>query len=239
MAQQVPPWLGAFQPGEAFEREQFFASRIVYYPGSGTDGQPVQLFGSTHSAHSFVYADYGLTKAAVEAALEHPKHRFLGYHTLASLDLTEFDLLPDGWIPHITYPAEVALFAGASPFIFLVVLERDPEFDDNHGPRRLAILFLGADGIATYDALFCQEGRKSTPFAVVLQDHGFGMNWNKFGGGGLLEHVAMLCNVIPRWLLVAENTQSWEGFERVPGVGEDRGGEHATLRFLYELRKKK
>ena len=35
-----------------------------------------------------------------------------------------------------------------TPFGFLEVLERDHEFDDNHGARRLAILFLGADGIA-------------------------------------------------------------------------------------------
>jgi hypothetical protein len=54
----VPSWLDDFANGDAFERESFFASRIVYYPSSGTDGHPVKLFGSTHSAHSFVYAAY-------------------------------------------------------------------------------------------------------------------------------------------------------------------------------------
>jgi len=41
-------------------------------------------------------------------------------------------------------------------YSFLQILERKPEYDEAHGPKRLAILFLFADGIATYDALFCQ-----------------------------------------------------------------------------------
>ena len=127
-------------------------------------------------------------------------------------------------------------FAAAPAFGFLEILERDPEFDDGHGARRLAILFLGADGIAAYNALFCQEGNVAVPFAVVVQDHGFGGNYDRFGRGGLLEGLAARCNVIPRWLLVAENTDPWEGFVRVPEVDGDRGGMHATLRFLYERR---
>ena len=39
------------------------------------------------------------------------------------------------------------------PYGFLEILELDPEFDDNCGASRLDILFHGADGIATYEAL--------------------------------------------------------------------------------------
>jgi hypothetical protein len=237
VGEQMPAWLDRFDTGAAFSRQQFFASRIVYYPGSGTDGQPVKLFGSTHSAHCFVYADYGVDRTAVEAELEHPAHRFRGYHALVRLNLTERDLSPRGWTPHLE-PAEVAReryrFATAPPFGFLEVLERDQEFDDKHGARRLAVLFLGADGIATYDALFCQEDSISPPFAVVIQDHGFGANYDRFGRGGLLERAARRCNVIPQWLLVAENTDPWAGFVRVPEAHGDRGGIHGTLRFLYQ-----
>ena len=233
----MPAWLEQFNNGKAFPRQQFFASRIVYYPGSGTDGHPVKLFGSTNSAHCFVYADYGVEQNAVKTELEHPTHRFRGYQTLARLDLTELDLLPRGWTPHIDSP-EVAQdryrVVTARPFGFLEVLEREQEFDDNHAPCRLAILFLGADGIAAYDALFCQRDSVSPPFAVVVQDHGFGGNYDRFGRGGLLEHVARGCNVIPKWLLVAENSDSWDGFLRVPGVDGDAGGSLARLRFLYE-----
>jgi len=237
MPEAVPSWLDDFTNGDAFGRQQFFASRIVYYPGAGTDGHPVKLFGSTHSAHSFVYADYGRTQTALAAELGHAAHRFRGYHTLARLDLAECDIVPGGWIPHVD-PGDMApdryRFAAAPPFGFLEVLERDQEFDDGHGARRLAILFLGADAIAAYDALFCQQHNTSQPFAVVVQDHGFGGNYDRFWRGGLLEGTARRCDAVPRWLLVAENTDPWEGFVRVPEVDGDPGGVHATLRFLHE-----
>jgi hypothetical protein len=46
------------------------------------------------------------------------------------------------------------------------MLERKPEYDEAHGPKRLAVLFLFSDGIATYEALFCQAGNKLEPFAI-------------------------------------------------------------------------
>lgn len=33
--EDLPSWLDRFNPGDPFPREQFFASRVVYYPGSG------------------------------------------------------------------------------------------------------------------------------------------------------------------------------------------------------------
>lgn len=236
--EDMPVWLDQFKDGEPFERDAFFGSRIVYYPGSGTDGQPVKLFGSTHSAHCFVYADFGVTQHALEQALEHPDHGFRGYHRLSRLQLRAKDLVPRGWTPHddrgrnprdIYWAADVA----SAPFGFLEVLERDDGLDDAHGARRLAILFLGADGIAAYDALFCQRDSISAPFALVLQDHGFGGNYNKFGGGGLLERIALGGKILPQWMLIAENTQPWNDFKRVPNLEGDRGGWHNNLRRLY------
>ena len=101
MREQTPLWLNEFQTGGAFPREPFFASRIVYYPSSGTDGHPVKLFGSSHSAHCFVYADYGITQDAVEAELRDPDHGFHGYYSLARLHLAEANLTPNGWVPHV------------------------------------------------------------------------------------------------------------------------------------------
>lgn len=237
--QDLPRWLDRHSPSDGFSREEFFTSRVVYYPGSGTDGHPVKLFGSTHSAHCFVYADYVVTQRDVETQLAHPHHGFRGYHTLARVQLRERDLVPNGWTAHVhtgEVPPDALRFAAVapSPFGFLEILERDQTLGEDHGARRLAILFLGADGIATYDALFCQGRGDSPPLAVLLQDHGSGCNYNSFGRGSLLERIAMRCHVLPPWLLVAENTHAWQGFERVPEVDGDAGGMHAMLRFLYE-----
>jgi hypothetical protein len=170
---------------------------------------------------------------------EHPNVKFLGYHTLAQIRLAESDLAPHGWVPHIR-PGEVDQDSywfvrdDFRPFGLFEILQRDEHRDEQHGPERLAILFLGADGIAAYDALFCQEPRDSTPFAVVLQDHGFGGNYSRFGRGGILERIARRCDVLPQWLLIAEYTPRWPGFLRVPGVDGDPGGMHGQLRYLFQ-----
>ena len=81
-SEDTPIWLDQFGEEDSFSAQQFFASRVVFYPGSGTDGHPVKLFGSTHSAHCFVYADYGVSRPVLEEELGHPTHHFQGYHSL-------------------------------------------------------------------------------------------------------------------------------------------------------------
>lgn len=242
MREPVPEWLAMFDKGERFPREQFFGSRVVYYPGCGTDGQPVRLFGASHAAHCFVYVDYGHQREFFEKNLDDPLSGFRGYDTLARVSVCESDLVPNGWVSHFydvagrrVSPEMMKSFARIrdNPFAFLEVMKRQPELDDNHGPSRLAILFIGADGIATYDALFCQQDSISPPFAIVLQDHGFGGNYDRFGRGGLFEAIAGRCNARPKMLLVATDTRPWNGYVRIPEVGSDRGGMHGNARFLY------
>ncbi|MCC5828725.1 MAG: caspase family protein [Phycisphaeraceae bacterium] len=233
----MPRWLADFSEGMPFSAADFFESRIVYYPGAGSDGQPVKLFGSSHSTHCFIYVDYGIEQRQVKADLDHPQVGFAGYRCLARIRLTEADLVPHGWEPHIDFatpPEPRYSFASATFYGFLQILEREEDFDEEHGPKRLAIVFLGADGIATFDALFCQRTSIGVPFAVVLQDHGFGGNYDNFGGGGLLERIALSCNVLPRFLLVADNTNPWRGYVPIPGLGREYGGAGPHWRRLFQ-----
>lgn len=231
-----PDWLARFQPGDTFDCEAFFQSRVVYYPGHGEDGHAIKVFGSAHSAHCFVYVDYYVEKARIEGVISNPRsrERLRGYHSLARLHLSPSDLAPRGWRQHSNVTNNSGFGRSMTPFAFLEVLERDDEFDDAYGPKRLAVLFLGADGIASYDALFCQKNGTPPPFAVLLHDHGFGGNYDKFGHGGLLERIASECQVLPRFLLVGTNTQPWSGYEPVQEVEGDRGGVHKKMRFLHE-----
>jgi hypothetical protein len=230
----LPPWLARHRPGMPFDREGFLQSRLVFYPGSGVDGHPVAVFGSTRSAHCFVYADYGVDSVEIKKALDSAGRRFAGYRTLDRIEMRLQDLTPRGWRPHVVprdYP-----FATQPPYGFVEILERQEDKNDTHGPDRIAVLFLGADGNATYDALFCQSNGTPPPIAVLIHDHGFGGNYpdGRFGGGGLLESIAELSGVFPQWLLVAETSRPWSGFSIVPGIDGDPGGVHATPRFLYE-----
>ena len=233
VAEGLPPWLRRWNPARRISMTDFFASRVVYYPGSGTDGQPVEFFGSRHAAHCFVYVDYGIPIDHVRDELGENGHPFAGYRSAARQDLLEHDLTPNGWVRHIQPEgAPLQPLAPGRPYAFIEILERRPEFNSDHGPERLAVLFLCADGVAAYDALFCQV-TATPPFAVVLQDHGFGGNWTSFGQGGALENLASIVGRWPRFLFVAANTIAWTGYEAVDGATLGGGGEHRFVRQLW------
>lgn len=238
----MPSWLADITPDTPtqFLVRAFFQSRVVYYPGSGFDGNMVRLFNSTHSAHCFIYCDYGESREKVVDALDGCQGRpFRGYTTLRRVELTPADLTPRGykpslpppwpkagsssWLPLIGHWLTVNDFPirpRIRPFAFMEILERDPMLDDSHGANRLAILFLGADAYAAYDALFSPgNAGYSPPFTVIIQDRGFGFgggNYDRFGEGGWLERVAMTYARHPAYLLVDTGSKPWAPYVKVP-----------------------
>lgn len=224
----------------------FLQSRIVYYPGAGTDGQPISLFNRAHAAHAYVYVDYRISREELHRKVTpDPNVRsrgFLGYRTIAMLDLLPHELTPRPPVYHLA-PFETAgsrwfVNEDSKPYAALYIFERLAGFDDEHGARRFAVLFLFADGFATYDALFCQRDSIAKPFCVVVQDHAFGGNWDRFDRGHLLEKTADLANVWPELLLVAyQVSRPWRGYEKPELGGEvlepERGGMHGFLRTLF------
>ncbi len=231
LAEPTPRWLEEYSEANGFPNEAFFGSRIVFYPGSGSDGHAVKVFGSTRSAHCFVYADYGMSLDRLKAEIAHPNHGFLGYHVLASHIMRLADVFPDGL--HSTGHPRADSFAKEEPFCLFAVFERNEELHDNHGASRFALLFIAADAIAVYRSMFCQGVDAKPPFAILLQDHGFGGNYDRFGGGGLMEEFASRYSVFPDFLLIADNTEPWADYARVPGTRGEHGGMHSHLRYLY------
>ncbi|MEI7946519.1 MAG: hypothetical protein WCJ02_07475 [bacterium] len=241
-AEPVPGWLANYQAGAPFPRETFFLSRILYYPGSETDGHPLCVFGKSHAVHCFVYADNAFSKVDLERQLKDfgdPGHP-LGYRLLSLVDVTEAELTPCGWKRHGKLPTDIdahffMIRPPEGPFAVFAVLERDENRGDDHGPSRLAILHVGGDGYATYDALFCQAD-SHTPYAVLLQNHGYGGNWNRegFGGDGMLWQLAnQTGKTLPKWLFVAnESTLPWPGYSiaSLPSCG----GMHHNPRTLFK-----
>ena len=226
-----PEWLRTGP--RKFDRSEFFSIRTLYYPGSGDDGQPVRLCAHAHAAHAFVYVDYGVSQEDISKKVCHPDEGFRGYTVELWKSLRPADLWPGGWTPHVD-ASRATNFATADPYALFLVLKRkdDEGYDDTHGPERLAGLFVGGDGYAIFDALYCQSDGTPPPFLVVVQDHGFGGNWDRFGLGGELERIARKYNALPKQLLVGKNSRQWKGYHDVGAIPEP-GGQHGHLRRLH------
>jgi hypothetical protein len=246
-AEEIPAWLREYVPNGKVELDEFLASRLVYYPGSGHDGHPLIVFGASHSAHSFIYVDYGVHRDAVINSLRGRGRNtgyasgVRGYELIGVHDLAAQDLLPRGYVPceslrslSLRERAGAHLFVSTDPYATLCVLSRMRGLCAQHGPERLAILFLGADGFISYDAIFCQPGRPA-PFAALIQDHGFGGNWDRFGRGGLLERIAIQSDAFPAWVLCEAGDTIWTGYDPVLLSAPSRGGMHGTERYLWRL----
>ena len=67
----------------------FFSSRIVYYPGAGTDGRAIAIFNETQSSHCFVHIDLSSSAQQVkqELASDHPRH-CSGYAPVVQTEIT-------------------------------------------------------------------------------------------------------------------------------------------------------
>ncbi|MBO7329595.1 MAG: hypothetical protein J6W00_12590 [Lentisphaeria bacterium] len=206
-------------------------TRCVYYPGAGFDGQPIHTFNAAHAAYLYIYADYGVEKQVIESKL----NSFKGYKVIGKHDIA-LNKLATAWRPHILMTKELVeesrRRATVAPYCFIAIFERLSDFSDEHGAKRFAVIFIGGDGIATYDALF---GNKNmiAPLSVVLQEHGFGGNYASFGRDSIMEEIAKNSGVYPELLLVGTNcTEAWHGFYPVnsPGV---LGGMYSEPRQLF------
>lgn len=234
--EEMPPWLKNYTDGSKVDFCDIMSSRIGYYPGSEYDGSLIEIGNSSHTIHSFLYVDYLLAKDDLIEHLEKP-NSIHGYHRIGRIEWQEKDLIPNG--PHSMHlnrlqGRDPMAFDPERPYCFTEILERDDNRDDYWGSERFAITFLCADGIASYLQLFCGE-YKIAPWLVLLQDHGFGCNYDKFGKGGILDEIIEKTGVKSQYVLCADNTHIWDGYTKIEDIPPVSGGMHRHFRFLYRL----
>jgi len=151
----------------------------LYYPSSGFDGDPVRHLAG--NILSFIYADYGRRYDDFVRAL---KTGFSGYDLLAARSVTERELTPRGWRP--TLPTRLDGDPSQSrrwmkdPFCAWSVFRRCENVPDSHGPARFSLLYLCADGVAAFQALYVANSAVPKAVAVIQPGHGFGGNWTDF-----------------------------------------------------------
>lgn len=177
---EVPSWLSNLTP-EAIKHDPLPLHELLreslYYPSCGFDSDPIKHLGG--NVLSFVYVDYGHTHDALMSALH-----FSGYDLVASRFVTENELAPDGWRPLELRQVDGDPFRYRDhvrePFCVWSIFQRRGEFSGTHGPVRFSLLFICADGVATFQALYLVNSITPKAVAVIQPGHGFGYNWTDF-----------------------------------------------------------
>jgi hypothetical protein len=165
-----PPWLKQIQPWNIpYERFPLdtILQRSVFCPCSGFDGDLVRYLAGNF--HSFIFVSHGSGLPDKSR-----KHGFNGYDVLAMREITERELVPKGWALGHSLPDDDRLKHRKlmqKPFCTWMVFERRADRPLTHGPCRFSVLYLCADVVAAYDALYVAN-RESAAAIAVLQAGG-------------------------------------------------------------------
>ena len=235
----TPLWLEGFLHGGQVSFKDIMSSRVAYYPGSGYDGTLLKVGNMSHSVHSFLYVDYGIGRKDMEKHLAQPRS-IVGYHPIGRFEWTEADMLPNGQYPlnvdkkPLYFDSATFVDPNEKPYCFSLIMERNKDQNDTRGAEHFVITFLFADGISTYYQLFVKEYSKA-PWIVLLQDHGLGGNYDRFGRGGILDAIIQVNNCYPTFVLRGENTFIWKGYKKVKSVAPLFSSLNRNRRVLYKL----
>lgn len=136
--------------------------------------------------HSFIYVDYGVAPSTLE---EEIRRGFSGYHLAGFKRLSEFDLAPKGWHPYVPpqFTSEVkrvrtqnSYSLPTSSFANWYIFAKNTQRLGDHGPERFSLIYLCADGIAAYQALYWPNFLAPEVLAIIQPGTGFGSNYTDF-----------------------------------------------------------
>lgn len=236
MLGQMPLWLSRLT-AESIQNGPFPLREILrsslYYPASGFDGDPAKYLAG--DIHSFVYVDYGEGEEAFERALQ--TQGFKGYGLLGKREIAEKALIPRNWdpdgLPPEYRPPDAFPEARRALFCTWIVLERLPEFDDDHGPERFSLLYWCHEGVSAFQKLYVSRRLAPRAVAIIQPGYGFGGNWTDFYApqGPLARSVLSNPAGQPGLLLcggdfVAPDAlkPAWPGYEKLLGDYPKTGG---------------
>ncbi len=176
--QHMPDWLANIS-AETMASDPIPIGSILdgsfYYPASGFDEDPVAYFGGNF--HSFVYVDYGMKREDFSKALEGTG--FAGYRLLRKRNVPLEQLVANGDVRRFKPSLEPeATNYVQDGFCEWAVLEREPISTDQQGPSRISLLFICADGVPSYDALYVSN--RVVPEAVAIIQPGGNTYFNPY-----------------------------------------------------------
>lgn len=174
---EMPEWLslGDFD----FDVKRILQDSL-YYPASGLDGNPVKYFMG--NVFSFLYVDYGISRETFLAELHY--RGFYGYRIIHQQSISQFQLAPNGHTVFVPLPdiLQNPLYQSwiEPPFCEWVVFQRREGFGPEHNPERFSLIYLCAEGVAAFQAIYLSNKIKPRIVAIIQPGHSFGGNWTNF-----------------------------------------------------------
>ncbi len=227
---EVPTWLLNYKKWNKINLKKILSSEVCYYPGAGFDPSFANELVRANVCYSFIHADYGHDKEKV--IKEYSNNVFENYHLVDYNEFNESDMNLGSIRYHITLSAEemdrMRYYASKQdPYGLVFIYERNDNVEE--GLKRFALIYLHSDGVAAYDALFCNQNKN--PEFFVLVEHGFGGNYTSFGKEGLLNRLMENTNNHPNYVLTSQYSSLYDGYKDT-GVYEIEGHHHTFM--VYE-----
>ncbi len=178
----------------------------LYYPACRFDGRSIQFLGGF--VHSFIYVDYGVEED--EVIQEFRYDGFLGYELVGEKELMLSEIFSGDCELQLPsqYAHEINRYNFQSrwrkkPFARWMIFSRQENYSEGHGPSRFSVLYICADGVATYKNLYCHNNLAPEIIAIISPGTGLGGNWTDFRSqsGYFAWMVLNKCKRLPRYML--------------------------------------
>lgn len=176
--QPMPDWL--MRPNFAHRQIPIadILQKSVFYPASAMDGRPVKYLGGY--SHSFIYADCNVTQEVLRANLD----TFKGYRLYNSRPVAREELCfkvfqPIPPEPNDGNPRRLHIRPDFSPYAIWATYERQSKFNEEHGPDRFSLLFVGGEGVATFQSLY-YSNQCAPSIITLIRCDAFTGNWTSF-----------------------------------------------------------
>jgi hypothetical protein len=202
----TPQWLVDVN----IQKSRFCLKSIIensfFYPCCGFDSTPIKYFSGNF--YSFIYVDYGVSKQDSEWAIH--KNGFRGYHLIYSKEIKESELTTKGWEAlrkKYNIPAQHYKNFALPSFAMWYVFQRDKGIDDSHGAEKFSLLYIGAEALVAFDALYLEHNTKPKGIAIIQPGYEFGENWSDFSNPKEIFAQTVLNNSagIPQFLISGGN----------------------------------
>lgn len=165
----------------------------VYYPASGIDSTPIEVFGNKYN--SYINVDYSMSYDDVRRSMEFDFEK-VGYKLVGIKDVTLEELIPNGrtYSPIELNEHELKrlkenqhiydLFYSFTSSVFAIwsVYELSEDLTNKSigKAKRFSLLHICGEGSVTFKALYVQNKINPRAIAIINPGEGYGDNWTKF-----------------------------------------------------------